>query len=404
MSSPTTDTTPSIKEANNLLHAGLGKRRITFSNKQGDFNHLKTTLEKEYPKLSSQKGAFELLRADRGGATRPLVPIPMNPNGYGIPYLKNAVSAHAIIYVRPIQSELSQDPPNDSFGMTQVFNSKCLSCFKDIPVQDMKSHVEDCCGQSSKHQKFGSSLSKPSSSIYLTRLSEDVGSEVEKKEVKEILESVSEMQDEKLWETDLELMFPNFSMESIKSAIGKATSLNEAAEILCEDATPKEKHAQDTVTYDSIESLVADFSSNVDDNQSYTLCIDREELWRGALAFYKKALSDKTLLLKDLIIVFKGEEGLDAGAMKVEFFELLLTEIHQRLFEGSQSSKLPVRDSTKGFLLKLAGVIISHSILQGGPAFPVLSPAIYHQLVADDPLNVLAHLSLEDIPRTAGKV
>lgn len=189
-----------------------------------------------------------------------------------------------------------------------------------------------------------------------------------------------------------------------KKAISKATSPNEAAEILCEDSSTKEEHVQDPVTYDSIESLVADFSSNKDNDKSYTLCTDREELWRGALGFYKKALSDKTLLLKDLIIVFKGEEGLDAGAMKVEYFELLLTEIHQRLFEGSQSSKVPVRDSTKGFLLKLAGVIIGHSILQGGPAFPLLSPAIYHQLVTDDPLTVLAHLSMEGIPRTAGEV
>ncbi len=84
------------------------------------------------------------------------------------------------------------------------------------------------------------------------------------------------------------------SIDSIKRAIDKATSLNEAAEILCEDATPKEEDAQDPVTYDSIEGLVADFSSSMNDNESYTLCIDREELWRGALAIYKKALSDKT--------------------------------------------------------------------------------------------------------------
>ena len=354
--------------------------------------------------MSSQKGAFELLRADRGGATRPLIPIPITPNGYGIPYLKNAVSGHAIIYVRPIQSELSQDPPNDSFGMTQVFNSKCLNCLKDIPVQDMKSHVEDCYGQSSKHRKCGSSLSKPNGSTDLEHLSEEIWGEQEEKEVKETLEFVSAMQDEKPWEEELELMFPGSSIESIKKALCKATSPNEAAEILCEDSTRKEEHVQDPVTYDSIESLVEDFSSNKDNDKSYTLCIDREELWRGALGFYKKALSDKTLLLKDLIIVFKGEEGLDAGAMKVEYFELLLTEIQQRLFEGSQSSKVPVRDSTKGFLLKLAGVIISHSILQGGPAFPLLSPAIYYQLVTDDLLTVLAHLSMEDIPRTAGEV
>jgi hypothetical protein len=42
--------------------------------------------------------------------------------------------------------------------------------------------------------------------------------------------------------------------------------------------------------------------------------------------------------------------------------------------------------------------------LQGGLAFPLLPPAIYHQLVADDPLNFLAHLSMEDIPHTAGEV
>ena len=198
-------------------------------------------------------------------------------------------------------------------------------------------------------------------------------------------------------------MFPSSSKDSMYKAISKATSLNDAAEISCEETAGKDEHPQNSMIYESVESLVADFSSNKDDNESYTLCIDREELWRGTLAFYKKALSEKTLLLKDLIIVFKGEEDLGAGAMKVEYFELLLTEIQQRLFEGTESSKLPVRDSTNGFLLKLAGAIISHSILPGGPAFLFVSPAIYHQLVADDPLNVLVQLSIEDIPHTASK-
>ena len=101
--------------------------------------------------------------------------------------LKNAVSAHAIIYVRPIQSELSQDPPNDSFGMIQVFNSKCMNCLQDIPVQDMKHHVEDCCGESSKHKRCGSSLSKPGSSTDLAHLSDEIWGEQEEKEVKETL-------------------------------------------------------------------------------------------------------------------------------------------------------------------------------------------------------------------------
>lgn len=91
-----------------------------------------------------------------------------------------------------------------------------MKCLKDIPVQDIKGHVEDCYGQSSKHRKCGSSLSKPSSSIDLENLSEEILGEQEEKKVKETLEFVSAMQDEKPWEEELELMFPGSSIESIK--------------------------------------------------------------------------------------------------------------------------------------------------------------------------------------------
>ena len=86
------------------------------------------------------------------------------------------------------------------------------------------------------------------------------------------------------------------------------------------------------------------------------------------------------MLWQSLSIIFKGEEGLDAGAMRTEFFELSLKEIHLRLFESPQESQLPVRESSKAFLLKLAGVTISHSIVQRGPTFSSLSPAIYLHL------------------------
>ena len=234
--------------------------------------------------MSSENGAFELLRADRGGATRPLIPIPIAPNGYGILYLKNAVSAHATIYVCSIQSELSQVLPNDSFGMTQVFNSKCMNCLQEIPVEDMKRHAEDCCGESSKHKRCGSSLSKPGSSTDLAHLLQEIWENKKRRKLKKPLN-----------------LFQRCRMKNH----GK-TSWNLCFQLM--------------FTYDSIESLVADFSSRKDGDKSYTLCIHRDDLWRGALGFYKKALSDKTLLMKDLIIVFKGEEGLDAGAMEVEYF------------------------------------------------------------------------------------
>ena len=53
-------------------------------------------------------------------------------------------------------------------------------------------------------------------------------------------------------------------------------------------------------------------------------------------------------------------------------------------------------------LLKLAGVVIAHSIIQGGPRFSVLSPAVYFQLAGADPDKVLSNLRKTDLPLNAG--
>jgi len=40
---------PNFHEANSLIAAGLGKKRIVFPDKNGDFNHIKQVLEQEFP-------------------------------------------------------------------------------------------------------------------------------------------------------------------------------------------------------------------------------------------------------------------------------------------------------------------------------------------------------------------
>lgn len=62
-------------------------------------------------------------------------------------------------------------------------------------------------------------------------------------------------------------------------------------------------------------------------NTDYTLVVKRDELWMGALRFYTSALKEKEKLWQGLAVVFQGEEGLDAKALKTELFELLLKEI-----------------------------------------------------------------------------
>ena len=55
-------------------------------------------------------------------------------------------------------------------------------------------------------------------------------------------------------------------------------------------------------------------------------------------------------------------------------------------------------DALLGGLYKFAGNMIAASILQGGPGFPVLSPALYQYLSTQSLNGVFNLASAEDIP------
>ncbi len=112
------------------------------------------------------------------------------------------------------------------------------------------------------------------------------------------------------------------------------------------------------------------------------LVVDRESFWIDVIRFYKKAIGKPELLKRELSVSFKNEDGLDGGAMKIEFFALALQEVKNRLLEGSESNLIPIKDATKGLLFQLAGMIISHSISQQASiGFPVVSPYVYAYMV-----------------------
>lgn len=406
LSSTTDDKTPTARMLQSLQAAGLGRRKIVFKDKHGDFSHLRSTLENAFPKLESQKGAFELLRADRGGNARPLLGIPMSNTGYTIKDLKEAVSGNSVIYVRPIQSNIDMTPIVQKIDGDTVY-TPCVSCHEDVPLFQMKEHAGVCNGG----KLLSSSDNKTAVDNNLQNTIGTHRSQCATKPVETIVldnTDVFEYNDCDLfpstdtkakWTAELQSMFPDVSNERIELSVKSSISLQEAAEELCEPAEDQKKtNEQDELT---LEEVLQKLVSNIKESE-YTLTIDRDEVWRGALGFYKKALFDKERLWQSLSIIFKGEEGLDAGAMRTEFFELLLKEVHLRLFEGPQESQLPVRESSKALLLKLAGVAISHSIIQRGPAFSSLSPAIYFHLAGSDTDVVASHIHKNDIPRNAG--
>ena len=71
---------------------------------------------------------------------------------------------------------------------------------------------------------------------------------------------------------------------------------------------------------------------------------------------------------------FKGEDGLDGGAIKTEFSTIPLQKVKKRLFQRKESNMVPIKDATKDILFQIAGIIVSHFLCQEASAgFPVLA-------------------------------
>ena len=67
-----------------------------------------------------------------------------------------------------------------------------------------------------------------------------------------------------------------------------------------------------------------------------------------------------------------------------EFFEDALREMNNQLFEGEDERRVPKKDVGLELLFEVAGMLLGHSILQGGPAFPCLSASIFDYLSHGD--------------------
>lgn len=145
----------------------------------------------------------------------------------------------------------------------------------------------------------------------------------------------------------------------------------------------------------------------LDQSSEFMVNIDRsspEAFWMAVVAFYKGGRGNLSKLKQSLVVNFvnTGECGADCGALRKEFFEDALQEANERLFEGEVNSRIPMKDASLELQLEVAGMLIGHSLLQGGPGMPCLSPAVFQYLVHGDvslcypaaeeiPLNIATH-------------
>ena len=149
-----------MDELGELGEVGLERHKIVFPSKSGDFNPLRETLEKEFTKLKTQDGAFELLRAESGGISRPLKLLSIPSNGYSIPYLKNLVGASTVIYIRPMKSSISREKLLQVVTALLPF-TECPKSENVVPIFSLTQHVSVCPATEIEVEERWSQLSVP---------------------------------------------------------------------------------------------------------------------------------------------------------------------------------------------------------------------------------------------------
>ena len=107
------------------------------------------------------------------------------------------------------------------------------------------------------------------------------------------------------------------------------------------------------------------------------LKIDEKDILEDAMVYYKAEDFDPT---KRLTIVYSGQSPADTEGVVRQFYTLLLCAVPKQFFQGLDRTPIYSSDVVAAGVMKLVGVMVVYSILQGGPGFPIFSPAVYNYL------------------------
>ena len=132
---------------------------------------------------------------------------------------------------------------------------------------------------------------------------------------------------------------------------------------------------------ESLEAVLKKLEKGLSTEQE-KLKVDEEDLLNDSMAYYKGSRFDPK---KHLRVVYRGQPAVDTGGVTRHFFSQLLQVLSEMFFHGScYGSPIYSADIVASGLMKYIGTVIVHSILHGGPGFPVLSPSVYRYIATGD--------------------
>ena len=117
------------------------------------------------------------------------------------------------------------------------------------------------------------------------------------------------------------------------------------------------------------------------------LKVDPEDEVMDVYSYYKSSDFDPLI---PIFMYLKGQPAIDTGEVLRQVFSsvfhaLANNEVIKNIFVGSEDRILPAfSNELVNRFFETLGKMIAHSLVQGGPGFPYLSPTIYWYLATGD--------------------
>ncbi|XP_073805177.1 uncharacterized protein [Danio rerio] len=412
------------KDETVLLQAGLGRRTVNIAD-DADHTEITKVLLQEYPKLQSLRGGWLLQRASGGSGQRKTATLPQGSQGYTAKILKaSSNNGKNVIYIVPLQEEIDITPlPYDAPEFKNMPKNICMTCGASVPLQLLPCHLEECQSHitiesesdKEKENEEGYGLSSESDIIYLDACpicGEEFSAEVMPYHASSCGESFPE---------SLTSIMDEHSVDGNASSLPQTNSSTTTLQLDPDDLRPGPSVSVESApsVWDEWKNIEVPERAAIlfrrytlrqkEDEPSLKVRIDiREDMkdQEGAIInFYKVPKIDWA---RPLQCRLEGDIA-TGDCVQRHFFSMVMHKLQNgflfnvgngngtALFEGQADHLIP---STSQVLLQsdlfvMAGRIIGHSFLHGGPSLAGVSPAITHVLLGGSPQT--ATITIEDV-------
>ncbi|XP_056441380.1 uncharacterized protein LOC130378700 [Gadus chalcogrammus] len=402
-----TDRSPRKQEEVQLLEAGMGKRTVTVL-ENASHDEIVSQLEEKYSKLKNLSGGWLCYKASGGQGQRKLNLVTTESEGYNARLLKNvSINGKHILYVVPLQERLDETPlPHDAPEFERMPKSTCQKCGIIMPLQFLALHITSCNVEDNSDEPEMSSIEEVRDNT--TEICPICGQNFPTEDIQfhasfcgdGISANSSRFQDDvagegtsgtnNLWQQGSSHTVPQSSTVTVnldepewKETLNASSAATQFRRCLL-----REQELETPIRFSM------DLASDVGDRE------------KAVLAFYK---IKRTKWAAPLHCVLEGDAAIGDGVSRY-FLSFAMNALQSgfsinfgnadvtMLFEGQKDHLIPCASQPllDSDLFMMAGRMVGHSFIPGGPGLAGISPAVVHMLLGGQ--LETATLVLEDCP------